>query len=111
MASTGIEAEPAEVELPEVELPEVEPTEVEAPAFSKGIASASPIADMLTERGRRSGQPGIRSGRCQPVTSTGNQPEDDNNMPPAASRQAPVSAGKAAIARTASAPPRARCTP
>ena len=37
--------------------------------------------------------------------------DDDNNMPPAGLRHAPVRAGSAAMARTASAPTRARCTP
>jgi hypothetical protein len=57
--------------------------------------------------------PFSRSGRCNAASlrTALNQPELDNNKPPARCRQAPVRQGKIEINRTALPPPRTRCMP
>ncbi len=47
----------------------------------------------------------IRSGRSSAGSSTGNVPETESMTPPPTSRQAPTTAGRHAIVRTAMPPP------
>ena len=53
----------------------------------------------------------IRSGRCSAASLTGKVPDTDSITPPPASRQAPTTAGRQAIVRTAMPPPAWRLRP
>ena len=73
-----------------------------------GRSKSSPMVLILMVR---HGPAGRKSGRVWTLSSKPCTPELDSNMPPAGLRQAPISAGRQVTARTALAPPRARCMP
>ena len=66
------------------------------------------MVDMLMVRGVR---PANRSGRDSAALSIVKLPDVESSMPPAASRNAPTSAGRQAMLRIAMPPPRTRCSP
>ena len=72
-----------------------------------GRSRSSPMVFMLMVRAGRWRSAGHSSAaRC-----TGNWLELDISRPPAGLRQAPIRAGRQAMARTALPPPRTRCIP
>ena len=66
------------------------------------------MVDMLMVRGLR---PAEQVRTRQRRVSIAKLPLVDRNIPPAASRKAPTSAGRQAILRIAMPPPRTRCKP
>jgi hypothetical protein len=72
------------------------------------FSRSSPMVVMLMVRGWR---PAAGRGAAAPRLLAGKEPEVDSWTPPAGWRQAPTSAGRQAMLRTAMPPPRTRCTP
>ncbi len=70
--------------------------------------SARPMVDMLTVRGVR---PANKSGSRERLIVDLKFPDVERSMPPAASRNAPTSAGRQAMLRIAMPPPLTRCSP